>query len=220
MFNSAIDRGLETGDKFGFRSVRSHDRRTRVPLRILASGWIDEYGNAAGTSQIDDSPTDVRRADALVVVLETDHRRSFQRGFESLDDAGFDLLAQRLAGFEVESEHLLRMAMLGEPDQTSLDRRGPACILDQAGDTTTGVGKSITKFGPLLIGTGYSDEVDFGTQGTKAGGHVAGTTRHARDVTMTSCGQYRHGSLGAHPFRCAADLLIEHEVGLSPDAIN
>ena len=82
---------------------------------------------------------------------------------------------------------------------------------------TTGVGKSVTKFGPLLIGTGYTDEVDFGPQGAKAGGHVAGTTRHARDVTMTSRGQYRHGSLGAHPLRGTADLLIEHEVAHKND---
>ena len=115
----------------------------------------------------------------------------------------------RLARFNINPEHFLWVAMLGEADHAAFDRGGPILILNDAADVAPGLANRATKCFPFAIGTDNAEAENLGFQGPETQGDIR---RPPRGAFLSFLKENRHGSIGTESLGGTVNLLIKHEI--------
>jgi hypothetical protein len=154
-------------------------------------------------------PAQLGAAHALVVVLQANDVGPFESVRDALQQALHQVLAQVVAHLQVEPEHLLRVAVLGQADHAPLDRRGARRVLQQALGVTPRPPEGLPQRLGLPVGAHHTEAQHLGLQLAQAQAHVG---RAAGAVLEATRLEDRDRGVGAEPLGGAIHGLVEHEV--------
>ena len=135
----------------------------------------------------------------------------------SRDQFGRDRVGHGIGRLEIKSEHLLRMPMLSQSDEASLDRGRTFRIDHETRDVTAFACEHVGEQNSLGIVSHDTEAVHLRTERGEASGHVSRTTGRTRDITMRCRTKNRNGSFRTQALSRPSNLLIQHEVADQDD---
>jgi hypothetical protein len=204
-----VDGRVEPGGQLRLGPVGRDRRRPPVFAVVLDRRGVDDDGLALRQAELDQPTAHRLRADALVVILQADDVHFIQARLDARKQGIADRLVDRITRLDIDAEHLLGMAMLGESDDALLDRRRPGGILDQPVNIAFLRGDGIANRAALRVGAHHAEAQDASLEGPQAEGHVG---RPARPILVVRVAQHGHRGIGAEPLRRPVEMPIEHEI--------
>ena len=197
------------GGQAGLQPVGG-DRRAAVIFAIIpTANRVGHRAQAAGSAASDEVGHHGRGADALVVVADQDDIGPAHLIGERLAEIALAGERQRSSHLVIDSDHLLRMAVLCSADVAFLDRTGPSRIGQQRLVVDVHFLHHPANSLAVGVGAGDADQAHPRPKGAQHRRHTAG----AAQAFLTAVGvQENYGRFLADALGVAPDVAIEHGV--------